>query len=170
MPMTATERIAFIRDRVRHTGDEETWVKILNDLAPRTVAVGDENYTFLVANSGRVHRIANVSADRTFTLPAEEDGLEFILVATVVAADGHDWIIDSGSNTNYFTGGIVHVDQDAAGSGVEAIAILPDGNSNSKLQVNLPNGGTYVRLVCDGTTWVVSGTVVSATAPAFADQ
>lgn len=31
-------------------------------------------------------------------------------------------------------------------------------------------GGTRVRVICDGTLWTVSGQAVSVTAPAFADQ
>lgn len=140
------------------------------DVSGRLVSITDADTAILAANSGKPHIIANVSADRTFTFPAEASGLDFEFIADVFAADGHDWIFDTGSNTNFFTGGVIHIDQDANGTGVEAIAILPDGNSNSKLQVNLPNAGTRVRFICNGTTWTVTGTVVSATAPTFADQ
>jgi len=50
------------------------------------------------------------------------------------------------------------------------VVVSPDGNSNSKLQINLPEGGTRVRVTCNGTLWTVSGFAVSATAPTFADQ
>ena len=138
------------------------------DVSGGRVALTDADATLLVANSGKPHIVANVSADRTFTLPAEADGLVYELIADVSAADGHDWIIDSGANANYFTGSIVSVDTDGAPSVVAVIA--PDGNSNSKLQVNLPQGGTVVKLVCDGTLWNVSGIVMSTVVPAFADQ
>lgn len=134
------------------------------------VAVGNANYTVSAENSGKPHLVANVSADRTFTLPAPKAGLDFEFIAQVGAADGHDWIITTGSDTNYFVGGIVHLDTDAVAAGIEVVAVAPDGNSNSKLQINLPAGGTCVRLICDGTLWTVSGFAVSATAPAFADQ
>lgn len=137
------------------------------DFVPDTpvVAVADANTTILATNSGKWHLVANVSADRTFTLPAPAEGLYFPFVAQVGAADGHDWIIDTGSDTNFFLGGVLHVDDAPAADGIH-----PDLNSNSKLQVNLPEGGTVVHLYCDGTNWTVWGTVVSAAAPAFADQ
>jgi hypothetical protein len=140
------------------------------DVSARRIAVADADYAILAVNSGKPHMVANVSADRTFTLPAEADGLDFEFIATVGAADGHDWIFTSGSDTNYFTGAIVHLDTDAGPVAAEVLTIAPDGNSNSKLQINLPQGGTRVRLTCDGTLWTVSGFAVSTAAPAFADQ
>lgn len=140
------------------------------DVSARTVAVGNENTALLAANSGKPHLVANVSADRTFTLPTAAAGLDFELIATVGAADGHDWIIDAGSDTNFYTGAIVHLDTDANDAGDEIVVVAPDGDSNSKLQINLPQGGTRVRVICDGTNWIVSGIAVSVTVPAFADQ
>lgn len=134
------------------------------------VSVGDANYSVLAANSGKPHLVANVSADRTFTLPTAEAGLDIEFIATVGAADGHDWIISTGSNTNYFTGAIVHLDTDADAAADEIVVVAPNGSSNSKLQINLPQGGTRVRVICDGTLWTVSGFAVSTTAPSFADQ
>lgn len=139
-------------------------------VSARRVGVPDEAYAVLAANSGKPHLVANVSADRTFTLPTPADGLDFEFIATVGAADGHDWIFTTGSDTNYFIGAVVHLDTDADAAGDEIVMVAPDGNSNSKLQINLPQGGTRVRLICDGTLWTVSGFAVSTTAPAFADQ
>lgn len=140
------------------------------DVSARRVAVADADYVILAANSGKPHLVANVSADRTFTLPTPADGLEFKFVAQVGAADGHDWIFTTGSNTNYFLGAITHLDTDAGAAGIEVVSVAPDGNSNSKLQINLPAGGTVVEFYCDGTLWTVAGAAVSVTAPAFADQ
>ena len=139
-------------------------------LAVQRVAVGDADYTVLPENSGKPHLVANVSADRTITLPTPVDGLDFEFIAQVGAADGHDWIFDTGSDTNYFLGAIIHLDTDANDAGDEIVNVSPDGDSNSKLQINLPQGGTRVRFICDGTLWTVSGFAVSVTAPAFADQ
>jgi len=134
------------------------------------IAVGDAAYAFLAANSGKPHLVANVSADRTFTLPAAAAGLDFEVIATVGAADGHDWIIVTPGNTNYFVGAVTHLDTDAVAAGIEVVTVAPDGNSNSSIQVNLPQGNTRLRFICDGTLWCISGQVVSVTAPAFADQ
>jgi hypothetical protein len=141
-----------------------------SDVSGRLVDVANENTAISAANSGKPHIVANVSADRTFTLPTPASGLDFEFIADVVAADGHDWIFTTGSDTNFFTGGIVHLDTDANDAGDEIVVVGPDGNSNSKLQINLPEPGTRVRFICDGTTWTVSGFAVSATAPTFADQ
>lgn len=135
-----------------------------------TVAVGDANYTVLAENSGKPHLVANVSADRTFTLPTPADGLIVEFVATLGAADGHDWIITSGSDTNFFLGAVTHLDTDADAAGDEVVSVAANGSSNSVLQVNLPAGGTKVRFICDGTNWTAEGVVVSATAPAFSNQ
>lgn len=134
------------------------------------VSVPDANTTILAENSGKPHLVANVSADRTFTLPSPVAGLDFEFIATVGAADGHDWIITTGSDTNYFVGAAVHLDTDSDAAGDEIVVVAPDGNSNSKLQINLPAGGPRIRVICDGTLWCVSGFAVSTTAPAFADQ
>lgn len=134
------------------------------------VAIGDANYTVLAEHSGKPHLVANVSADRTFTLPAGKAGLDYEFIAQVGAADGHDWIISTGSDTRYFLGAVTHFDTDADAAGDEVVNVSPDGNSNSKLQINLPQGGTRIRMICDGTLWTVYGTVVSTTAPTFADQ
>lgn len=138
--------------------------------ATTAVAIANADTAILAANSGKPLLVANVSADRTFTLPAAAAGLDYEFIATVGAADGHDWIITTGSDTNYFVGAIVHLDTDADAAGDEVVVVAPDGNSNSKLQINLPQGGTVVRLICDGTLWTVSGFAVSVTAPTFADQ
>ena len=140
------------------------------DVSARVVSVPDANTPITAGNSGKPHFIANVSADRTFTLPAAAAGLEYEFIATVGAADGHDWIITTGSDTNFFIGSIVHLDTDSAGAGTEVVNVIPNGSTHSKLQVNLPQGATWVRMICNGTNWCVWGNVVSATAPAFADQ
>lgn len=142
----------------------------LADITGTIVNIGDADTTIRAINSGKPHLIANVSADRTFTLPSPAAGLDFEFIATVGAADGHDWIFTTGSDTNYFVGGITHLNSDADAAGDEIVTVAPDGNSNSKLQINLPQGNTVVRLICDGTLWVVAGQAVSTTAPTFADQ
>jgi hypothetical protein len=155
-----------IKNDLRVTGN----LIVNGGTAGPVIAVADANTSISAANNGKPLLVANVSADRTFTLPTAAAGLDYEFIATVGAADGHDWIISTGSDTNYFVGGIVHLDTDADAAGDEIVVVAPDGNSNSKLQINLPQGGTIVRLTCDGTLWCVSGFAVSTTAPSFADQ
>lgn len=140
------------------------------DVSSRVVQLTDANYTVLAANSGKPHMVPNVSSDRTITLPAEAAGLDFEFIAQVGAADGHDWIFKTTSNTNYFVGAVIHVDTDADSGNSTTALVAPDGNSNSQLQINLPQGCTKVRFICDGTLWTVEGTVYSVTAPGFTDQ
>lgn len=128
-------------------------------------------YTVLAKNSGLTHWLPNLTADITITPPSPKAGLWFEFAYAGAAADAQDWIINTGSDTNYFKGGVVHLDTDSDAAGDEVVAVASDGNSNSKLTVNVPNVGTWVRIECaDGTTWNVTGYVVAATAPAFADQ
>lgn len=127
-------------------------------------------YTVLAKNSGKKHLIPDLTADCTLSLPGPADGLEFEFIYGGVAADAQDWIIDTGSDTNYFLGGLLHADHDAGSAGDEIVPIAGDGNSNSKLTVLTPHVGTVVKVICDGTNWWLQGTAVSATVPTFADQ
>lgn len=131
-----------------------------------SISLADANATISAANSGKVHTIANVSADRTFTLPAAAAGLYYKFVAEVSAADGHDWIFIAAATADLFKGGLVFLDADAGPPTTTAV-VLADQSDDDQLQVNLPQGGTVIEMVCDGTYWIVSGYVVSATAPVF---
>lgn len=142
----------------------------LREMTQGIVSVGDEDTSLSASDTGKPHLVANVSADRTFTLPTEAAGLDIEVIAQVGAADGHDWIIKTTGNSNYFVGALIHFDTDADSGNGTIANISPDGNSNSQLQINLPQGGTRIRFTCDGTLWTVSGTVMSVTAPAFTDQ
>lgn len=131
------------------------------------VTIADAStYTLLEENSGLVHYIPDLSQDITITPPTPKAGLWYEFAYTGAAADASDWIIDTGSNTNYFKGGVLYVDDNPT-----ADAIHSDGNSNSKFSVLTPEAGTRVRIECaDDVTWNVSGFVASLNAPTFGDQ
>jgi hypothetical protein len=135
--------------------------KVVSDAAAVTISADDQGLT---------HFVPDLTADCTFTLPSASAGLSYKFVYSGVAADAQDWIFDTGSDTNYFVGGLVHLDSDAGSAADEVAPIAGDGNSNSKLTVLTPDVGTEVNLYCDGTNWYLSGFVVSATVPSFADQ
>ena len=143
-----------------------------NSSAGNLIDIGDATaYTLLAANSGKAHYIANLTGSLTVTLPTPAAGLSFTFRYRGIAADAQNWVFDSGSDTNYFLGGLLHIDTDAGDAGDEAVPIAGDGNSNSKLTIVTPDVGTEVTIVClDAVTWVVNGVAVSATVPAFADQ
>ena len=132
------------------------------------VSVADAaTYTVLDENSGLVHYMPNLTSTCTITLPTPKAGLWFEFSYSGVAADAQNWVIDTGSDTNYFDGGLQFIDNDT-----DVVApIAGDGNSNSKLTVVTPDVGTRVRVESrNGTLWTLSGHVGSATIPSFADQ
>jgi hypothetical protein len=124
-------------------------------------------YTVKAQDAGLSHYIPDLTASCTITLPTPDTGMWFDFVYAGIAADAQDWVIDTGSNTNYYVGGLMFCDQDG-----DALApIAGDGNSNSKLTVVKPEPGTRIRVEsANGTTWTLSGYVLSATIPSFADQ
>lgn len=127
-------------------------------------------YTVQKFNHGMTHFIPDLSQDIVITLPTPDAGLSYEFVYTGVAADAADWQLNTGSDTYFFRGGVLWADTDAGTGAAEVIAFNPDGNSNSKFNVITPDAGTRVRVECaDGTTWVLSGIVASATTPSAAD-
>jgi len=141
------------------------------DVSGRLVSVADDTtYTVLAANSGKTHAIPDLTGSCTISLPAVSAGLEYKFIYAGVAADGQNWVIDTGADANFYLGGLLHIDTDAGAAGDEAVPIAGNGSSNSKLTVVTPDVGTEISMICDGTSWILSGTAVSATVPAFADQ
>ena len=132
------------------------------------VALTDGNATLTAAaNAGGVINIVpNGTQDNTYTLPSPVAGVSFMFVYGGGAADATDFIINTGSNTNYFIGGVAFHDTDDGAVSV----VFSDGNSNSKLQVNVPAAAQITVVAKDSTNWQIFGTVVGATAPAFSDQ
>jgi len=132
------------------------------------VTISDAStYTVKSQNSGLMHYVPDLSQTCTITLPSPKAGLWFEFSYIGVAADASNWVIDTGSNTNYFDGGLTFIDHDT-----DVVApIAGDGNSNSKLTVVTPGPGTSIRVESrNGTLWTLSGHVGSATIPSFADQ
>lgn len=124
-------------------------------------------YTVLADNSGIRHYFPDFASTCTATLPAPKAGLWFDFVFAGVATDAQNFVISTGSDTNYFVGGLTFIDHDT-----DVVAPLyPDGNSNSKLTLVTPAAGTVLRIEsANGTLWTVSGFAASATVPTFADQ
>lgn len=136
-----------------------------------TITIPDAaSYAFKRYNSGLRHYVPDLGQDATFTLPTPEEGLVYEIIYAGSAADASDWLITTGSDTNYFLGGVLNCDTDAGTGAAEITTPSSDNNSNSKLTVTTPDVGTRLVFECDGTHWYVSGTVASATAAAFADQ
>ena len=132
------------------------------------VAISDATtYTVLADNSGLVHYVPDLTATCTISLPTPAAGLWYEFVYAGDAADAQNFVVTAGSDTYYFKGGFTFLDQDG-----DVIAPIDgDGNSNSKVTIATPEPGTRIRFECvNGTNWYLSGHVLSATIPTFADQ
>ena len=142
---------------------------ITGGIVTAVVTVPDNaTYSVNANDSGQIHRIVDQSQDVTITLPTEASGLHYTFVYGGAADDGHDWIIKTTGNSNWFLGGVVCLDPDDG----DVLPVYADGNSNSQLTVELPNTGTRVEVYCDGTYWTLNGYVVTSTdtGAVFADQ
>ena len=138
---------------------------------PISIAAATTAYTVDPDNAGLVHYMPDLTGTCTITLPTPQTGLWFEFAYVGAAADAQNWVITTGSDTNYYKGGVVHMDADSGTGADELVPVRSDGNSNSKLTVVTPDVGTRIRIECaDGVTWNVVGNVVSATVPTMADQ
>ena len=117
-------------------------------------------------HSGRVLLVPDGGQDNTYTLPAPIAGSVFRFVYAGGAADATDAIIVTPGNSNFYIGGVTFLDQD----GNEVSAVFSDGNSNSSIQLNVPQGFDITIVGKDTTNYQIFGNVTSTTAPAFADQ
>ena len=130
------------------------------------ITFGDEDTTLTAtANAGRVNVVPAITADRTLTLPSPTAGVWFKIIYGGAAEEAQNLIIDTGSDTNYYIGGVVHIQSDA-----DSASVYSDGNSNSKL--TLTDFGIFeINLLAkDSTNWIIWGYQEGADAPAFADQ
>ena len=136
-----------------------------------------ETVDILVANSGIPHIIGpavnGLASDSVFSLPTASAGLyyKFTYVGGESGADTQDFTLDTGSDTNFFIGGVSQFDTNLGSFASEPDVVLSDNDSNSKITVLIPAVGTYVEVFCDGTNWFISGIIMSAdnTNPTFAD-
>ena len=101
--------------------------------APVSLSDGDVTLTN-ATHSGRVLLVPDGGQDNTYTLPAPIAGSVFKFVYAGGAADATDAIIITPGNTNFFIGGVTFLDTD----GNEVSSVFSDGNSNSKIQMNVP--------------------------------
>ena len=130
------------------------------------VALGDENKTLDAAtHSGRTLVVPALAANRTITLPAPVAGQCYKLIYGGAAEEAENLIILTPGNTNFFIGGVVHLDSNA-----DNVSVYSNGSSNSSL--TLTDFGLFEIniLAKDSTNYYIWGNVISATAPAFADQ
>ena len=111
------------------------------------VALGDEDKTLDAAtHSGRVLAVPAIGANRTITLPAPVAGQTYKFIYAGAAEETENLIIVTPGNTNFFLGGVVHLDSDA-----DNVSVYSDGNSNSKL--TLTDSGLFeINIVAKDST------------------
>ena len=132
------------------------------DVSIRHVDTGDvDTHVLLVADSGKTHTIPQVTGDIALTLPTAAAGLEYVIVSASATAEGDDWVITA---TNDFKGGLSQVDTDGS-----AAAVLASGSSTNTCTIVAPLAGTSIRMICDGTDWLISGFVLAIAVPTFTD-
>ena len=130
------------------------------------VALGDEDKTLDAAtHSGRALAVPAIGANRTITLPSPVAGQTYKFFYAGAAEETENLIIVTPGNSNFFLGGIVHLDSNA-----DNVSVYSDGNSNSKL--TLTDSGLFeINIVAkDSTNYYIWGYAEGADAPAFADQ
>ena len=130
------------------------------------VALGDEDKTLDNAtHSGRTLVVPALAANRTITLPAPVAGSHFKFIYGGAAEEAENLIIITPGNTNFFIGGVIHLDSNA-----DNVSVYSDGNSNSKL--TLTDFGLFEIniLAKDSTNYYIWGQAEGVDVPAFADQ
>ena len=133
------------------------------------IAIPDgTTYTVDANHTGKVHIIPDLSANMAITLPAAYAGLSFEFWYGGAAADAEDFTLATAATTSLFKGGVVHLDHNAGAAGIEVVAVYADASDDDLLTVDIPEAGTCIKVVSDGTHWWINGTVVSDTAPVFA--
>tara|TARA_R100001510_G_C7649216_1_gene206610 strand:+ start:602 stop:1072 length:471 start_codon:yes stop_codon:yes gene_type:complete len=130
------------------------------------VALGDADTTLTFDDhAGRTLLLGAVTGNRTYTLPADpEDGDCYHFVYVNTAAETENHLISAGTgNARFFDGVIAHLDTNA-----DNVAVYSNGSSNELLTI-IDTGYADIWCVADGSTWKIWGSVISASAPTFAD-
>ena len=89
------------------------------------------------------------------TLPAPVAGSNFKLFYGGAAEEAENLIIVTPGNTNFYIGGIVHLDSNA-----DNVSVYSDGNSNSVLTLtDVPQGFEITIVAKDSTNYYIWGYV-----------
>ena len=166
----ANKTVSFLKNQNRDFNN------ILDSFNPRLEGFtkGTATVSLTTAQSGQNIIVgplaAGLAADSIFSLPAASNGLYFRFTYVGGAADAHDFQLNTGSDTNFFIGGVVQQDPDNGGD--DTVVYHPDLNSNSRINFLTPDSGTWAECFCDGTNWFVNACLISATdtGVTFADQ
>ena len=126
-------------------------------------AVTSTGATLTAADTGKLIVVDTSGGDTTITLPAAAVGLTFTIQVWKTAA-AKNLLINSPASAAFYKGGFSWRDLDATGA--QALS-ASNGTSEYRVDLDDPDIGTRVHLICDGTIWYISGTVVDETAPSW---
>ena len=127
------------------------------------VALGDEDKTLDAAtHSGRVLAVPAIGGNRTITLPAPVAGQTYKLIYAGAAEETENLIVVTPGNSNFFLGGIVHLDSNA-----DNVSVYSNGSSNSSL--TLTDSGLFeINIVAkDSTNYYIWGYAEGADAVSY---
>jgi hypothetical protein len=105
------------------------------------------NITLLQSQTGAAIFVPTTGADSTITLPTAKKGLQYSLVCA--ADNGAHTITIAGT----FKGSVLSASSVATATGSDLVIAA------SKFKI-----GDKINLICDGTNWLVSGQLLTATA------
>jgi len=121
--------------------------------------------TLVASDTGKLVVVDTSGGDTTITLPAALVGLTFTFMVWKTAA-AKNLVINSPAAAAFYKGGLSWHDPDDVNAQVSFSA--SDGTSEYLLDLDDPDIGTRITVVCDGTVWYISGTLVDETAPTWA--
>ena len=126
-------------------------------------AVTSAGATLVAADSGKLLVVDTSGGNTTITLPAAQVGLPFRITVWKTAA-AKNLLINSPASAAYYKGGLAWIDTNE-----DDAPTLSESNGTAHYQLDLddPEVGTNVEVVCDGSLWYISGTVVDETAPSW---
>lgn len=159
--------LAFNESSTKITSHADVEMSVAGGLTQSPIVQTAATKTLDKFDSGHIIAVDTTSNDVAITLPAAADGLNFKFMIT--KAGSQDLEIISPSATNYFYGGVIHLDGDSSSDATQIATVVADYNSNDYLTLLVADAGTVVDVVCNGTLWYVAGTVNSVTAPTFGD-
>ena len=132
------------------------------------VVLPNENTNITEAlHAHRTLTFADISADRTYTLPTPKAGMQFNFVFQHTAADGHDIIFKTAGNSIFFKGNLTFLTTGAATVGN---TLFSNGSSNSILGIRLPGHFIITMVGINATQYALTGLVASTATPDIGNQ
>ena len=131
--------------------------------------MADADVTLTAADSGKYVIVEHAtSASRDLILPAVADGLNFKVRISLDLANILE--IKAAATGNFLEGGVTFIDTntDAATTTFDTQILASSSDEGISIKADT-KAGSWVELVCDGTTWFISGTIYADTAPDYVD-